>query len=303
MADQISDLRLFTRIVAAGSLSETARRLNSSLPAISRNLAAFEARLGVRLIDRSSRRFALTDEGSLLYERAVSILSDLDQAEAEASAKAKAPKGRLRVGAPLEIGRCQIAPLVAQFVEQHPEIDIELILTDSKFDVVADELDIGLQVDPPNDGNIISRTLLSNRRVVCASPAYLSRNPAPQTPADLLAHNCIRLVRGRQIMDRWLFKEGDGQREVQIRGNLSTNNAEVMHGWALSGRGIALKAYWDLKDDLASGRLVELLAPYACHDICLYATFPPTRNHLPFRVRVFVDFIVTALGFLPVRGA
>jgi DNA-binding transcriptional LysR family regulator len=298
MTDQISDLRLFTRIVTAGSLSETARRLNSSLPAVSRNLAALEARLGVRLIDRGSRRFTLTDEGSLLFERAVLILSDLDQAEAEASAKAKAPRGRLRVGAPLEIGRCQIAPLVARFVEQHPEIVIELILTDSKFDVVGDDLDVGLQVDPPNDGNIISRTLLSSRRVVCASPEYLARNPALAVPDDLLAHNCIRFIRGRQIIDRWLFKDGDRTREVQIRGNLSTNNAEVMHGWALSGRGIALKAYWDLKGDLEAGRLIELLAPYACDDFCLYATFPPTRNHLPFRVRVFVDFIVKELGFL-----
>ncbi len=142
MANEISDLRLFTRIVAAGSLSETARRLNSSLPAVSRSLAALASRLGVRLIDRSSRRFNLTAEGSLFYRRATCILTDIDEAEAEAGAKAKAPRGRLRVGAPLEIGRRQIAPLVAQFTEQYPEIIVELILTNSIFDVVGYELDI-----------------------------------------------------------------------------------------------------------------------------------------------------------------
>jgi DNA-binding transcriptional LysR family regulator len=289
--------------VAAGSLSETARRLNSSLPAISRHLAALEARLGVRLIDRGSRHFTLTDEGSLFYERAVSILADLDQAEAEASAKAKAPRGRLRVGAPLQIGRCRIAPLVAHFVEQHPEMVVELILTDSKFDVVGDELDIGLQVDPPTDGSIISRKLLSGRRVVCASPAYLASNPAPETPMDLRAHNCIRLIRGREVYDRWLFKEDDRMREVQIRGNLSTNNAEVMHSWALEGRGVAQKAHWDIEEDLRTGRLVELLAPFACDELNLYATFSRTRHHLPFRVRVFVDFIASTLGFLSAQAA
>lgn len=298
MANEISDLRLFTRIVLAGSLSETARRLNSSLPAVSRNLAALEARLGVRLIDRASRRFALTNEGSQFFERAVSILIDLDEAEAEASAKAKAPRGRLRIGAPLEIGRRQIAPLVADFTVLHPEILVELILTDSVFDVVGDELDIGLQVDPPNDGNIISRTLISSRRVVCASPDYLSRNAAPKVPADLSYHNCIRLVRGRHIIDRWLFKEGGTVREMPVHGNLLTNNAEVLHEWMLAGRGIALKAHWDIKEDLGSGRLVELLTSFTYDEICLYATLP-TRNNLPFRVRMFIDFIAKALGFLP----
>jgi DNA-binding transcriptional LysR family regulator len=298
MANEISDLRLFTRIVAAGSLSETARRLNSSLPAVSRSLAALEARLGVRLIDRASRRFNLTAEGSLLYQRATGILTDIDEAEAEASAKAKAPRGRLRVGAPLEIGRRQIAPLIAQFVEQYPEIIVELILTDSIFDVLGDELDIGLQADPPNDGNIISRTLISSRRVVCASPDYLSRNPSPKLPTDLLAHNCIRFVRGHHVIDRWIFKEAGATKEIQVHGNLSTNNSEVMHEWGLLGRGVVVKAHWDIKGDLQNGRLIELLAPYACDDISLYATFP-TRSHLPYRVRVFIDFVVAALGFFP----
>src|ERR1700722_9860022 len=149
MADEISDLRLFARIVAAGSLSEAARRTFSSLPAVSRRLAAWEARLGVRLIDRGPRRFTLTDEGSLLHERAVAILRDLDEAEAAASAHAKQPRGHLRVGTHLELGRRRIAPLIGEFTARYPGITVELVLSDSRLQLVESEIDVGLQLDPP----------------------------------------------------------------------------------------------------------------------------------------------------------
>ena len=295
VADEISDLRLFTRMVSAGSLSETARRLNSSLPAMSRRLSALEARLGIRLVERGPRRFTLTEEGSLLYERVVRLLSELDEAEAEATAKAKVPRGHLRVAAPLEIGRRRIAPLVAEFTNRYPEIHVELLLSDAKHDVLGDELDISMHVDLPTDGNVVSRVLLASRRVVCASPDYLSRHPAPLAPADLHLHGCILYVRGRHVIDRWLFREKGKQIETPVRGTLSTNNAEVIHDWALAGRGVALKAHWDINEDLKAGRLVELLAPYACDEVKLYAAYP-TRQHLPPRTRIFIDFMALSLS-------
>ena len=295
MADEISDLRLFTRMIAAGSLSETARRTYSSLPAVSRRLAKLEARLGVRLVNRGARRLTSTEEGSLLYDRALHILSELDEAEAEASAKSKTPRGRLRVGAPLEIGRQRIAPLVAHFTKQYPSIQVELLLNDAKLDVLADELDVGLHVDLPSDGSVISRVLIASRRVVCATPEYLSRHSAPSIPAELRDHDCILYVRGRYIMDHWIFMESSEVTEIHVRGTLCTNNAEVVHAWALAGCGIALKAHWDIEDDLRSGRLVELLAPYACDEIKLYAAYP-SRQHLPPRTRVFIDFMANSLG-------
>ena len=301
MADEISDLRLFVRMVAAGSLSETARRLNSSLPAMSRRLTMMEARLGVRLIDRSSRRFALTEEGAIFYERGVGLLEELDAAEAEVSAKVKAPRGGLRVGAPLEIGRRRIAPLVTEFAQRFPTISVELFLSDSPFDIIGDELDIGLQLDTPSDGSLISRRLLSSRRVVCASPEYIARHGAPQRPDDLLKHGCLRLVRGRHLFDRWLFKEAGRRREVQVHGTLSSNNAEVVHGWALMGRGVALKALWDIEEDLEAGRLVALLTPFACDEINLNVVYA-TRAHLPPRIRVFIDFMVEAMRGGPPRS-
>ena len=294
MADEISDLRLFARIVAAGSLSETARRLNSSLPAVSRRLAAMEARLGVRLIERGPRRFTPTQEGDLLYARAVAILADLDEVEAEVSAKVKAPRGHLRVGAHLEIGRRRVAPLVASFTAAYPGISIELVLTDSRMDVLADDLDVALQVDVPSDGSVISKRIFASRRVACASPDYIARRGMPAAPADLLRHDCIRLVRGQHVFDRWTFEENGEHREIQVRGSLSTNNSEVMHSWALAGRGVALKALWDIEEDLQAGRLVEFLAPFACNEISLYATYA-SRVHLPPRVRLFLDFIAPGL--------
>jgi DNA-binding transcriptional LysR family regulator len=295
MKDEISDLRLFVRMVAAGSLSETARRLNSSLPAMSRRLVAMEARLGVRLIDRGTRHFVLTEEGSVLYARGIGILADLDAAEAEIAANVSAPQGHIRVGAPLEIGRRRFAPLIAEFSKQYPQVSIELVLNDSQTDVAGDDLDVGLLTDQPTDGNVISRKLLSSRRVACAAPEYIAQHGVPEKPEDLLRHDCIRLVRGRHVYDRWTFMENNKPREVQVHGTLQTNNSEVMHGWALMGRGVVLKALWDIEDELKDGRLVEVLAPFAHNVINLYAVYP-SRTHLPPRVRVFLDFVIASIN-------
>jgi DNA-binding transcriptional LysR family regulator len=295
LSDEISDLRLFTRIVAAGSLSETARRIHSSLPAVSRRLAAMEERLGVRLIDRGSRRFTLTEEGGVLHERALTILRDLDAAEAEATAQAKHPRGRMRVGVPLEIGRRRIAPLVAEFTARYPGISIELVLSDSRVDILEEEIDIGIQVDAPQDSNFISRVLLYGSRVIIASPEYLARHPAPARPIDLLEHDCARLVRGRRVFDHWMFKEDGRVREIQVQGTLLTNNSEVMHDWALAGRAVTIKALWDVEDDIQAGRLVQLLKPFQCDELNLYATYA-TRTHLPPRMRLFIDFVVQELS-------
>jgi DNA-binding transcriptional LysR family regulator len=293
--DEMSELRLFVRMVAAGSLSETARRLNSSLPAMSRRLASLEERLGVRLIDRSTRRFALTEEGARYHERAIKILADLDEAEAEISAKVSSPQGHIRVGAPLEIGRQRIAPLIAEFSKKYPRITIELSLNDAPIDVIGDDLDIGVHADQRSVGNIITRKIISSRRAIIASPDYLAKHGTPAKPDDLLAHECICVLRGRHIFDRWTFSEGGKTREVQVRGALRSDSAEVVHNWALMGRGVALKAFWDIEDDLKAGRLLEVLAPFTASEISLYV-FYPGRTHLPPRVRVFIDFLIASMG-------
>jgi DNA-binding transcriptional LysR family regulator len=292
--DDLNDLRLFLRIVAAGSLSEAARRSQSSLPALSRRLAGMEERLGVRLIERGPRRFTLTEEGSLLLERAEAILRDLDEAEAAVTARAKHPQGHIRIGAPLEIGRNQIAPLVAEFSVSYPNISIELILNDAAVDIVEEQIDIGIFLDEPRDGGTIRRTLLRSRRVVVASPEYLAAHPPIVHPADLRNHDCARLVRGRRIFDRWLFRENGQLREIRVTGKLSSNNAEVIHEWALRGQAVAYKALWDVENDIRSGRLVRLLQAYEADETNLFAVYA-SRSHLPLRMRLFLDFISEGL--------
>jgi DNA-binding transcriptional LysR family regulator len=294
MSDELSDLRLFTKMVSAGSLSETARRLNSSLTAMSRRLSQMEERLGVRLIDRGSRRFSLTEEGELLLARGMSIIAEIDEMEAEVTAKVRTPKGRLRVSAPSEIGRRRIAPLVSEFTELYPATSIELILTDAKPDVLGDELDLGLQTGLPSDGNLIVRKLLESSRVVCASPRYLSEHAAPEVPQDLTRHNCIRMIRGGQVFDRWPFVVDGVQREVVVSGALTANGADVVHSWVLAGRGIGIKARWDIQTELEDGRLIEVLAPYSHDQMNLYAVYA-SRSHLPQRIRMFIDFISSGL--------
>jgi DNA-binding transcriptional LysR family regulator len=294
MADEISDLRLFVRMATSGSLSETARRLNSSLPAMSRRLSAMEQRLGARLIDRSTRRFVLTEEGALLYERSLAILNEIDQIEAEVGARTRSPHGHLRVGAPMEIGRRRIAPMIGEFCREYPDVTIELVLSDAPADVVGNDLDVALHIDEPMDGDVITRVLLPSRRVVCASPDYIARHGRPETPADLMQHNCIRLVRRHQIYDRWTFIEKGQPLEVRVRGGLSTSSGEVVHDWALAGMGICLKVLWDIERDLAEGRLVELLTPFTASPINLYVIYA-TRRHMPRRARVFIDFVIAGL--------
>lgn len=298
MQDPISDLQLLTSLVAAGSLSEAARRLDSSTPVMSRRLAAMESRLGVRLITRTSRRFVLTEEGALLHDRALKILAEIAEAEAETAAKMNAPQGKIRVGAPMQIGRQLVAPLIGGFNTRYPGVSVELVLSDAGLEVMEDDIDVAIRNGLPAEQNVVARKLLDSRRVVCASPKYLERHGVPQTPDDLLKHNCIRLVRGRRIFDRWAFAV-DGQRhEIQVNGTLSTTSGEIVYDWALAGKGIALKAVWDIETALDEGRLVKLLSAYSCDEIALYAVFA-AATHRPPRVRAFLDYLTTSLASAP----
>lgn len=295
--DELGDLRLFVRIVTAGSLSETARRLNMSLPTVSRRLSALEDRLRVRLVDRAPRKFELTDEGLVLYARARRIVEDLDATMAELDGAAATVSGYLRVNAPNEIGRRHIAPLCREFAADHKQVTIDLSFTDSRPDVLEAELDIAIVTKRPTDGDIIHRKLLDSKRVICAAPVYLARAGVPRTPEALADHNCLRMRRGTRVYDSWKLQGPAGPHEYPVSGNLLSDSTDVIHRWAREGAGIAVKAYWDICDELADGTLVELLSDYACDDICLYATHV-TRRHVPKRIRLFIDFLADRLPIL-----
>ena len=292
--DQVHDFRLLTELVAAGRLSAAARRLGSSTPAVSRRLAALEARLGVRLVERSARRFMLTEQGALLHERALRIVRDIDEAEAAVAAQGEAPGGLLRVGAPTEFGRRVVAPMLARFRTRCPNLEVVLTLSDAGLDPVDDELDIVLLNGMPADPAIVVRRLLTSRRIVCATPEYLRSHGTPQVPEDLLRHDCIRLVRGRRVFDEWVFAEGGGQRKVRVSGSLASTSGEVVHDWIMAGLGPGLKALWDVEVDLREGLLVECLPDHWCDEIALYACFA-SHGHRPLRVRAFTAFLAETL--------
>ena len=297
MADGIGEMELFRAVVAAGGISAGARALGSSPPAVSRRLAALEARLGVRLAERSARRFRLTDEGALYDEHCRFILAELRDAEAEVSARGATARGLLRVGAPMELGRRRVAPLLAEFAARHPGLEAHLVLSDAGLEVGQDGIDVALRIDRPDDAAVITRRIASGRRVVCGAPSYLAARGVPERPADLardLARNeCLRLARRHRLSDRWRFRGAGGVEEIRVGGHLSSGSGDVLHGWALEGRGLSLEALWDVEGDLASGRLVACLADYWCDGIELFAAFLP-GNPVPPRIRLFVDFMVAA---------
>ena len=294
MANELAEIQLFVEIIKAGNLSAAARALNASPAAMSRALSSLESRLGVRLVTRTSRSFELTEEGLLFYDRCQRIVADIAEAEAEAASKLGSAKGKLRIGAPSELGRRLVAPLIAKFVQKHPEVEVHLTLSDSGLDVIDDGLDVALRVGLPDDSSVIARKVLSTRRIVCASPAYFKRRGTPTHPEDLRLHDCIRLVRGRRVMDSWLFQE-DGRRfEVTVKGALTTTSGEVVHDWVRAGMGVALKASWDLLPELAEGVIVQCLEPFWCDQIDLFAICA-NRIHQPPRIRVFLDFIARKL--------
>ena len=293
MANSIGDIELFCVLVEAGSISGAARALDSSPPAVSRRLTTLEKRLGVRLAERNARRFRLTNEGQLLYQHGRSLLLNLRDAEAEVSARGTTARGLLRVGAPIEFGRRRIAPLLAEFATLHPGLEVHLLLSDAGLEIGQDGVDVALRVDRPDDAAVIARKIASTRRVLCGAPSYVATRGMPERPCDLVKHECLRLARRHRLLDRWRFRSGNGVEEVKVGGRFTSSSGDVLHGWALEGRGLSSEALWDVAEDLQAGRLIECLADYQHEQIELFAVFQP-GHPLPPRIRLFVDFVAAS---------
>jgi DNA-binding transcriptional LysR family regulator len=293
LADGIGDIELFCAIVEAGGISAGATALRSSPPAVSRRLSALEDRLGVRLAQRNARRFRLTEEGALFYEHCRKLLATMRDVEAEVSARGATARGLLKVGAPMELGRRRIAPLLAEFAAQHPGLEAHLVLSDAGLEVGQDGIDVALRVDRPDNPAIMTRKIAATPRVLCAAPSYLAEHGMLERPTDLARHECLRLARRHYLHDRWRFRTDDGVEEIVVRGHLSSSSGDVLHGWALDGRGLSFEALWDVAEDLEAGRLVACLADYASDEIELFATFQP-GHPVPPRVRLFVDFMAAS---------
>lgn len=296
MADLIADMQLFLAIADHGGITTGAEALGLSPPAVSRRLAALEARLGVRLAHRTARRFQLTDEGEAYRDRGRDILIQVQDAEAEVSDRGTGARGRLRVSAPSDLGRRRIAAVLAEFAAANPGLEAHLVLSDAGLEVGEDGIDVAIRVGLPDDPSLIAHKLLGTRRVVCAAPSYLARHGTPAGPNELLEHNCLRLTRRNRLQDRWAFTDDKGNPScVKVMGTLSSSDGEVLRDWCLAGLGISLEAEWDVQADLASGRLVGCLEQQCAETIELYATYQ-TGKPVPPRVRLFVQFVGRTLG-------
>jgi len=296
---QPADLGFFSVLAACGSLSAAARELGISTPAVSKRLSQMETRLGVTLVNRTTRRMSLTPEGELYVAHARRILGEIeDMAQLLGGAKGEA-QGLLRVNATLGFGRSHVAPLISKFVRKHPQVEVQLQLSVNPPPLTDDAFDVCIRFGAPPEARVIARRIASNRRLLCASPAYLARAGQPRVPNDLAHHRCIGIRQGDEAYGMWRLSTGRGAAQrteaVKTRGTLSTNDGEIAVNWALDGHGILMRAEWDIARYLRSGRLVQVLANYRTPDADIYAVYPQ-RHQLSARVRTFVDFIAAALG-------
>jgi DNA-binding transcriptional LysR family regulator len=304
-AIQPPDLGFISTLAAAGSLSAAARELGITTPAVSKHLAQIEARLGVALVRRTTRRMSLTPEGEVYLAHARRILGEIDEMEQQLGAARATPKGLLRVNATLGFGRNHVAPLISRFVRKYPQVDVQLQLSVDPPPLADDSFDVCIRFGAPPDARVIARRIAPNRRLLCAAPAYLARHGTPRTPADLARHNCIGIRQGQEAYGVWRLSGGGanaGTEGVRIRGNLATNDGEVAVNWALDGHGILMRAEWDIERYLRSGRLVHVLPQYCMHDADINAVYAQ-RHHASVRVRAFVDFVVQALAHERARPA
>ena len=301
---QPADLGFFSTLASSGNLSAAARELGITTPAVSKRLAQMESRAGVSLVTRTTRRMSLTPEGELYLKHARRILGEIDNlAETLGTSKAT-PRGLLRVNATLGFGRSHVAPLISRFVRKHPEVEVQLQLSVSPPPLSEDAFDLCIRFGAPPEARVIARRIAPNRRLLCASPAYLARHGEPKVPNELTRHNCIGIRQGEEAYGVWRLSSGRGRNQrteaVKTRGSLTTNDGEIAVNWALDGHGILMRAEWDIERYLRSGRLVQVLPQCQTPDADIYAVYPQ-RHLLSARVRTFVDF--AALSLLQQAGS
>lgn len=288
---------VFSKVVQGGSLSAAARELGISPAVVSRTLAAMEARLGVRLINRTTRSLHLTDEGASYYETCARLLAEIEEADAAVTSRRVEPQGVLRVALPAAFGHTHIAPLIPRFAARYPKIELALSLSDRSINVIEEGFDLAIRIAELKDSSLAARKLAPNRRVVCASPAYLRQHGEPRTPQELARHNCLVATWEHGFAMTWEYKNPVGKRgSVRVTGRYACDNWEVLREWAVAGLGVALKSTWDVRKHLEDGSLVPLLPGYDFgSDVGIYAVYPH-RRYLPAKTRVFIDFLAESFG-------
>lgn len=288
----ISDLEIFARVVTAGNMSAAGREMGLSPAVVSKRISHLEDRLGARLFQRTTRQLTLTESGQGFYDRIVNILAGIEEAETYVTRRNATPRGTLKVTAPTAFGRMHLAPYLTEFLEQYPDITLDLDLSDTFADIVGSGFDLAIRIAELEDSSLVAKKLAPSHRVICAAPSYLQRCGEPQSLDDLSDHNCLAAA----AQDVWRLQGPDGLTTARINGNIRTNSTEVVREAVISGLGIGLRSTWDIGPELKSGKLRIILPDF--HEsprVAVYAVYP-CRQYVPAKLRVFVDFLADRFG-------
>ncbi|WP_426210620.1 LysR family transcriptional regulator [Massilia sp. TWP1-3-3] len=286
---QFRQISTFVEVVARGSLSAAARAEAIAPAMIGRRLDALEARLGVKLLQRTTRKLVLTNEGAAFLEDCQRILAELEEAEAAVAERSAKASGHLLVSAPAGFGRQHVAPLLPSFLAEHREVTVNLNLNDRLVDVVGEGVDVAIRIASLSDSTLVGMKLADNQRVLVASPAYLKRHGTPETLADLAKHNCLP-ISSEGSQRGWTFREHGKAVTIKVAGNMVCNDGAVLHDWALAGKGLAWRSMWEVNAEIDAGKLKTVLDQFAAPGNDIHAVFAQ-RRHLPLRIRAFVDFL------------
>ena len=291
----ISDLDIFARVARTGNMSAAGREMGLSPAVVSKRVSLLEERLGARLFQRTTRHLTLTETGEGYFKRVVDILSLVEEAEDFVSRRNTTPRGQLKITAPTCFSRLHIAPYLADFVAKYPEIDLDFQITDNMIDIIRDGFDLAIRIGELEDSSLVAKKLAPETRLMCATPAYLKTHGAPQSLAELEGHNCLSA--GAQ--DVWRLQGPDGQHQLRLDGNIRSNSAEFTRQAILAGLGIGLRSTWDIGPELKNGDLEIVLPQYTgSNNIAIYAVYP-SREFMPSKVNVFIDFLAELYGSEP----
>ncbi|MEJ2309038.1 MAG: LysR family transcriptional regulator [Gammaproteobacteria bacterium] len=286
----MDEREVFFNVVEANGFGAAARRLETTPASVSRRVKALEQRLGVRLLQRTTRKISLTEAGERYFREGRRLLHELDELEQALTAAAREPEGELRIVAPMSFGQRRLAPLVAHFASLHGRLRISLMLEDRETDLFDEGADLAIRIGYPADSSMIARAIAAVPRHACASPDYLERRGYPESPGDLLQHDCLHynLIPERE---EWTFLGDDGEHTVAIRGSFCSNNGDVLAEAAMQGLGITLLPHFLVEDALADGRLVRVLEAYEREPLTLFVLYP-SRHHVPAKTRRFLEYLL-----------
>ena len=290
----MDDREAFFSVVEANGFGAAARRLDTTPASVSRRVKSLEQRLGVRLLQRTTRKLSMTEAGERYYREGRRLLHELDDLEQALADSALELRGELRIIAPMSFGQRRVAPLVARFAARHGQLRVSLILDDRETDLIDEAADLAIRIGYPADSSLIARAIAPVPRHACASPDYLERRGRPESPEDLLHHDCLHynLIPERE---EWTFLGEEGEQTLAIKGSFCSNNGDVLAEAAMQGLGITLLPNFIVEEGLADGRLVKVLEEYERAPLTLYALYP-SRRHLPVKTRSFLDYLQEELG-------